>query len=303
MAINSRVRGELVKIVHLIRDNGGEIFSQQGTLLLEMSLALGLDPKVILAHLTLLRRHNVLIIDKQRDLVYNAILLPNWESSMAGEFDISHEDDDMTLTVDVTEPVVAVPSGDDLDYDQLAHALLKHAAEVISQGQVQQAPVPPQVIVKELSAQDRNKIREAERVLERFIKLNEDHEKLTRDHKTLKDLYAHQKHQLDGVYAQLKEQRDKSDMDTHRELMNQLQAANNQIETMQQENQMLDRSLKSLKRELHQRSGASVAERVSEETLTELNSLKETLLRQQRSGEPMSTDEIARIMTQRPRSR
>jgi regulator of replication initiation timing len=207
-------------------------------------------------------------LDKHRDKLYAIFLLPDWEKYVSPEVQPVIEPD-----IDITDPVTM---DEDLYFDKMAKALLRQVGQILNTPQSE--PTPTGATTKELSYEDREKIREARRVVEALAKLNTEHEELKRRYEHVKDRNA-----------KLAQRLDERDMETHKELSTQLQMAKNQVIQLVNENGILERSVTALKKQLSRQLASQpgtdpVRKRVTRQEVEDLDNLRRMLEERPHTG-------------------
>lgn len=179
-----------LQLVHLVRDNGNELTSEEGNLVPELALALNTDTKLISDIVYKLRQRGVLFFDrKPGGKTYGVFLEDGWEERMESEYrKLPHmrprverveEEDEHE---EVSEPVEEVPSYvrtvgmDDDEYD-----VEEEEDDIAEQIRLGQAMVLA-------AAQAMAKVDEAERIVDRFTELAQQHIDLDAAVKRAKEL-------------------------------------------------------------------------------------------------------------------
>lgn len=262
------------KLIDQLVKSGGELNSaEDGLLHLELSLHLNHDPRHILDALAKLRKMEVVHLDKHREKLYAIFLLPDWERYVSPEMQPVIEPE-----VDITDPVTMDTMDEDAYFDKMAKALLRQVGQILNAPVAEPAQAEPTVVHAGLSVDDRAKIRNADKIIERLSALNVEHEELKKRHEELK------KRNL-----ALAERIDERDMETHRELSTQLQAAKNQIITLVNENSILERSVGALRKQLSRQVASQpgtdpVRKRVTKQEVEDLDNLRRMLEEKPHTG-------------------
>lgn len=171
-----------LRLVHLVRDNGNELTSEEGNLVAELALALNTDTKLISDILYKLRQRSVLFFDrKPGGKTFGVFLEEGWEERMEAEYrKLPHlrpyprlDEDDDVVDVEAVAPAEVIrepvedtswsvePEDDEDDQPVLDNDEEDDDAEQIRLGQA----------MVRAAAQALAKVDEAEKIVDRFTEL------------------------------------------------------------------------------------------------------------------------------------